>query len=442
VRIAAGHLGGALNMDLSRRETLLRFLFGAGGIGLRALATGLPATLLLNPRKAFANGTCPQPAKAQYIIFNSSGGGDPINASSPGTYADPAIVHSQALGQTNITMRGTSYVAGAPWGTLPQTVLDRMQFWHIMTNTPVHAKEPAVLELMGSSPANEMFPSLLAQTLAPCLNTLQSTPVSLGGPPISYNGQALPQIPPAALKNTLGSPTGPLTKLQTIRDQTMNQLYTFYKSGATPAQQQYIDSMVTSQTQLRGISQSLMSALSSINTNTPDTQMLAAVTLIQMNVSPVMTVQIPFGGDNHSDANLATETAQTQSGVATIAGLMSQLQTAGLQDKVTFLSLNVFGRTLLINGNTSASNGRNHNDKHQVSLAIGKPFLGGVIGGVTRVGGDYGCTGIQSTTGASSMSGDITQLDTLGAFAQTMLAGVGGDPTLIKTGKVVTSALG
>ena len=37
--------------------------------------------------------SCAQ-SKAQYIIFSTSGNGDPINASVPGTYDDPAIVHS------------------------------------------------------------------------------------------------------------------------------------------------------------------------------------------------------------------------------------------------------------------------------------------------------------------------------------------------------------
>jgi hypothetical protein len=428
-------------MELSRRQALQRFLFGAGGIGLRALATGLPASLLLNPRKAFASGTCAVPSKAQYIIFSTSGGGDPINASSPGTYSDTNIIHSPTLGTATISMRGTSFTAGAPWGSLPQSVLDRMQFWHIMTDTPVHAKEPYVLELMGASPMNEMFPSLLSAVLAPCLNTLQSRPVTLGGQPLSFQGQALPVIPPAALKNTLGSPTGPLTRLQPLRDQTMNALYTFYKNGATPAQRTYVDQMVTSQAQIRGISQNLLSALSAINDNSADSQALAAVTLIQMNVAPVMSISIPFGGDNHSDSSLRNETAQTISGVGTIRSLMAQLQTAGLQDKVSFVSLNVFGRTLKINGNGPATDGRNHNPNLQTSITIGKPFLGGVIGGVAPVGNDYGCTAIDSTTGAGSTTGDIAPLDTLGAFAQTVLSAVGGDPSVIGQGKVVTSVL-
>jgi len=65
-----------------------------------------------------------------------------------------------------------------------------------------------------------------------------------------------------------------------------------------------------------------------------------------MNVSPVIAVHIPFGGDNHADPGLKLETAETLSGVAVLADLMQRLESAELQDKVSFVSLNVFGRTL------------------------------------------------------------------------------------------------
>ena len=39
---------------ITRREGLLAGLFGAGTIGLRALATGLPTWYLLNPSRATA----------------------------------------------------------------------------------------------------------------------------------------------------------------------------------------------------------------------------------------------------------------------------------------------------------------------------------------------------------------------------------------------------
>ncbi len=432
---------------ISRRDALLSTLFGSGYVGLRALATGLPASLLLRPRTALAapSAMCVAPDKAQYIIFNTSGAGDPINANVPGTYEDTKIAHSAdpSMAPTSLTIQGQTHMAAAPWATLPQSVLDRTVFWHLMTNTPVHPKEPQVLQLMGATQAGEMLPSLLAKQIAPCLGTIQPQPISVGAASpseaLTYGGAALPVVPALALKATLTNPAGPLTTLQPLRDQTLNQIYDVYKTAASPAQRQYIDSLVTSQEQVRNIGQSLLSALSSIKDNSASSQVLAAITLIQMNVAPVVAIHIPFGGDNHRDIALATETAETVSGVATIASLMQQLASAGLADKVTFMSLSVFGRTL---GSTN-TDGRQHNSNHQVSITIGKPFVGGVVGAVGPVGNDYGASAIDSKTGAGSSSGDVKAADTLAAFGKTMLAAVGADPAVITstTGKVVGSAL-
>jgi hypothetical protein len=439
-------------MNLTRRNALMSTLFGAGYVGLRALATGLPASFLMNPRKALAQTaggglTCANKAQAQYIIFNTSGNGDPINASVPGTYEDPNIVHSTdpTMAPTSMSIGGQTVQAAMPWTTLPSNVLSRTVFWHLMTNTPVHPKEPEVLELMGATAAGEMLPSLLAKAIAPCLSTIQTQPLSIGATQpseaLAFSGTTLPIVPPLALKATLANAAGPLTNLQGLRDQTMNSLYSLYKNGASPAQQAYIDAMVLSQQQVRNINQSLLNALTSIKDNTAPSQVTAAVALIQMNVAPVIAIHIPFGGDNHRDPMLATETSQTVSGVATIVQLMQALQTANLQDQVTFMSLNVFGRTIG-QGNTD---GRQHNPNHQVSITIGKPFVGGIVGAVAPVGTDYGALNINSKTGVGSSSGDVVAVDTLAAYGQTMLAAVGGDPTQITspsgTSKVLSSAL-
>jgi hypothetical protein len=433
---------------ISRRNVLLSTLFGAGYVGLRALATGLPASVLLNPRRAFADGNVPCPTgKAQFVIFNTSGQGDPINASVPGTYEDPKIVHSAdpAMAPGPLAMSGQKFTAAAPWGTLPQAVLDRLCFFHTMTNTPVHPKEPDVLKLMHVAEPDEMFPSILGRNLAACLGTIQSQPISLGASSpsegLTYGGQALPIIPALALKATLTSPAGPLTDLQPLRDQTLAQIYDIYRGSATKTQRDYIDSLVTSQSQVRNIKQDLLNQLSSITDNTPASQILAAIALIQMKVTPVVAIHIPFGGDNHRDIALATETAETVSGVASIASLMTQLGAAGLADQVTFLSLNVFGRTLGP-GNTD---GRQHNPNHQVSLAIGKAFRGGVIGGVAPYGDDYGATSIDSKTGQTASGGDVSALGSLAAFGQTALVATGVDPAvaakLVPSTKVITGAL-
>jgi len=122
-------------------------------------------------------------------------------------------------------------------------------------------------------------------------------------------------------------------------------------------------------------------------------------------------------------------------------GLMAQLASAGIEDQVTFMSLDVFGRTL----GPSNTDGRNHNQNHQVSITIGKPFRGGVIGGVAPVGSDYGALPIDSKTGLGTPSGDVAAAKTLASFGQTMLAAVGVSPSVISsqisTGQIIAPAL-
>ncbi len=96
---------------MNRRQALLSTLFGTGYIGLRALATGLPASFLLDPRRALA--ASPPPVDAggsggQFVLFNTSGNGDPLNASVPGTYLDSNIVHSAdpTMAPTSLTLQG------------------------------------------------------------------------------------------------------------------------------------------------------------------------------------------------------------------------------------------------------------------------------------------------------------------------------------------------
>jgi hypothetical protein len=177
-----------------------------------------------------------------------------------------------------------------------------------------------------------------------------------------------------------------------------------------------------------------------------------------MKVAPVLTIHVPFGGDNHRDPNLATETQQTAgvtangtynaaaglTGVPGIAALMSALNAANLQDQVTFMSLNVFGRTLAVS--TGAGTGRQHNPDHHVAIAIGKGFNPGVIGGVAPgAGGEYEAVAIDSKSGQGSASGDVTPAASLASWGQTMMAAVGIDTTTITqaipSGLMISGAL-
>jgi hypothetical protein len=433
-------------MTTSRRTLLASALFGAGYVGLRALATGLPAAALLKGRRALAEpGACTDPNQAQFVVFNTSASGDPLNANVPGTYADTRIVHGTdpRMAATALTLAGTATRAARPWSTLPQAVLDRTCFWHLRTNTPIHPQEPEVLKLYGASTPAEMLPSLLSRHLAPCLGTVQTQPITLGAvnpsEGLSFEGRALPILPPLALKATLVNPQGPLADLQSLRDDTLNKLDGIYRNQATKAQRSYLDSVLTSQQQARNINQQLLDALSSITDNSVESQITAAIALIRMNVTPVVAIRIPFGGDNHNDTDLIDETEETIAGVAAIGSMMAQLAAAGLTDRVTFMSLNVFGRTL----GAGSLGGRQHNENHQVSLTIGKQFKGGVIGGVRPVGSDFGCTGIDPATGGVGSA--IPASETLASFGKTALASIGvADDVIdydIAAGQVVTGAL-
>src|SRR5215469_3888718 len=100
-----GEEKGMTTTKVSRRQGLMTALFGTGYVGLRALATGLPAWYLLNPRKATAQDLkCLITAQAnmQYLIVSTSSNGDPLNCNCPGTYEATDIIHpdqtQQAMG--------------------------------------------------------------------------------------------------------------------------------------------------------------------------------------------------------------------------------------------------------------------------------------------------------------------------------------------------------
>ena len=89
-------------MKLHRRNMLYTALFGAGGLGLKSLATGIPMSILARPLAARAQ----DGAAARILILSTSSAGDPINANVPGTYEDPAVEHSNdpLMAPTAMTM--------------------------------------------------------------------------------------------------------------------------------------------------------------------------------------------------------------------------------------------------------------------------------------------------------------------------------------------------
>jgi len=425
----------------TRRDMLLASMLGT-------LATGLPAWFLMNPRRASAQDlACAIEAQEnlQYLICCVNMNGDPISNNCPGTYGDVSEDAAQAVHPTDASMAETSltwgdktYSAAAPWGKLSDAVRARTAFIHHVTLANNHGDQPKVLRLMGATKNSEMLLSAYAKELGPCFGTVQTEPVSVGAGGnaselISFSGRTLPSVSPTQLRQLLTGSAGggfpgqggnPLVALRELRDSHLDQLHALAKQDGSKVQIAFLDALARSREQTRLLAEQLADTLSAIQGDGVPDQARAAAALIAANVSPVITVRLAFGGDNHSDNNLAAEVAQhtaDDNGCAGIQAIMDELATASLTDKVTFMTLNVFGRNLN-DSKASARSGRDHYGNHSVAVLIGKNVSPGVYGGVRPVGSQLGASAIVSSTGASVASdadGDIPRLETHVAMART-----------------------
>jgi hypothetical protein len=191
--------------------------------------------------------------------------------------------------------------------------------------------------------------------------------------------------------------------------------------------------------QVRELAESLSTTLSAITDNKVASQALAAAALISAKVTPVVTLHIPFGGDNHTDPDLYDEWSDhtdqdgSKRGVPGIQAVMDALAALQLSDAVTFATMNVFGRDLSGTPKVDARAGRDHFGNHAAMVMIGKNVNAGVSGGCTLIDqGVYGASDIDSGSGASVASGgDIPRADTHVAAAKTLGVALGIDAALL-----------
>ena len=326
-------------------------------------------------------------------------------------------------------------------------MLDRTSFFHHATLTNNHANLPKVLRLMGATAKQEMLPSIFAKYLAPCLGTVQVDPVSAGaGDILTIDGRGLPNVAPTGLRDLLTRPNTPLhAAAGAARRRPRRDPRAAQGAGHRGPAAATSTAWRMSRQQARSLGTDLLDMLAAIRSDGADGQVMAAVALIKMNVAPVITIRIPFGGDNHTDADLLrSEVPQHEAGIAADRPAAGEpLQAAGLQDRVTFAAYNVFGRTLKKHGIA----GRDHWGSHHATVHDRQATSGpGVVGGLEPKANDYYATAIDSKTGAKAPGGgDIPFAETLAAMGKTLGAAVGvraGDTRPhISGGKVVTGAI-
>jgi uncharacterized protein DUF1501 len=408
---------------------------------------------------------------------------DPLNCNVPGTYEAADIIHPQqtTVETVQIQLGGKSYGAALPWaentvqsptdvamgvatpatGQLAPGVLARTAFFHHRTGTTVHGDQSKVMKLLGNMAGGEMVISAYAKHLSTCFGTVQAAPIAVGARGnsselISFSGRTMPSITPTQLKQLLtGTRNDPLVSLRTIRDQSLNQLLDMAKRDASTVQMQFLDRLATSRTQVRSLADQLSTTLNAITQDNVQGQALAAAALFAANVTPVVTMRIAFGGDNHTDTNLQAEADQHVTGVQGIQQVLTALaglkDAAGvsLSDRVTFATMNVFGRNLNGIAKVTSRTGRDHYGNHSVMVMIGKNVKPGVYGGVVAAtNGTYSAGDIDSATGGLVSGGDIPAAKTHAAAVRTLGAALGipdsvagGDYLAGAGGKVVTAAV-
>jgi hypothetical protein len=405
-------------------------LFGSSALALRAAVTGLPASFLLDPlRVAEAEPTAVDAAKAQFLVIALSDAGEPINCNGPGSYAAPDTMHhplDPALQAAPLQLGPHTETAAQCWSTLPEWARNRAAFVQHATFAGQHGTIGSVLRLMGRVRNSEMVPSLLASHLGPVLKTLQNTPISVDGTAtpvgIVANGVAVPSTSPSAWRELIGQYVALPEAMQKIRDTTTDRLYALLRKRGTRAQLRYLDALAKSSSDAKTLGQQVGSLLSAITDDENKGQLLAAAAVVKMNLAPVVCLRLNFGADNHADPDLKAEAARHIDALKALTQFFESLKSNGLEDKVTFASMGVFGR----NFGVSDRHGRDHWGPHSTSIIIGKNVKPGLYGGLVARGGDFYATGFDSSTGAGVVDGgDVKFEDTLVAAGRTLGASVG-----------------
>ena len=413
---------------ISRRALLGRI--AASGLTMTAFATGLPATFIRSRRAIAQNASLPD-----RLILLLSDRGDPLNANAPGSYV-PGVVNNPLPAMAPLTVRlGDQQVQGArPWADLPEDLRARLSFFHMSTGTVAHNQIGDALQLLGAVKGDEttgvrqeQLPSAICQEAAPLLSTILADPLALGPDRLTSRGLPLENVAPLDLRNLFSAPSESLARLASLRDTALDRMYTDLRRDGTPAQLAFLDQYARGRSEARALGEQLAELLGEVSENAftdearSRNQLIAAVALLQLNVTPVVTVYVPFGNDNHDDLGLTDEAADYQTGVALIGELWGRLGAASLRERTTVASLFVFGRTMQLN----ASGGRDHNGAHHVSVMFGPRIRPGVVGGLTGYGdGVYGATGVDPATGAVALNGAIPPSATLTAWGRTLMKAI------------------
>lgn len=421
------------------------FLRSGLGLAVTAMATGLAPRWVREKIVPEASGA----ATPTILILATSGEGDPLNACTPGSFV-PGTVRptgdAMELAPADVDLGGKIVKGAAAWAALPAALRSRLAFIHHRTFAVAHSDYDRVMRLQGEvktaqGNGEEMLPTAVAQELFGTLGTLQPETICLGPERMTIGGNPVAPLKPSAIKALFSGAPSVLDDLRSLRDKKVDEMYAALKSNGTRAQRAFFDTYVVSRDRARQLGTELATLLAElpadpeVNDGAKD-QIVTAVALAKLRLTPVVTIHIPFGGDNHKDPNFTTEAEETIAGIGHISELWARLETQGLSDKVTFAMYNMFGRTL------DSQNGRSHNPDHNVMVLFGPGVRGGVGGGLDA---ELRAGDIDPATGNVNPGAAIAANDSCAAAGATLMAALGITPersvTRLPRGKTISALL-
>ncbi len=398
------------------------FMKSGAALAVVGLATGIPPRWL---RVGFPPARAAETRIPTPLVLSISQRGDPVNANAPGSFLD-SVTHPDDpdFAPAEITLGQQTTTGAAVWGTLPAALRSRLAFVHHRTNAVAHSEFDRVMGLSGtmdrrSGAGKETLGSAIAQELAEPLGALQDQPILLGNEVISFDGEPLAAVEPSAVVSLFANQASVFDELRVLREQALDQVYGDLVRNGTKAQRAFLDEIATSRERARDLGESLGALLEDFAVGSDDDgprdQIAVAVALAALRVTPVITINVPFGGDNHVDGEFASEIAETEAGVAHLADLWSRAEALAIEDDLSFGLLNVFGRRLY------QTDGRDHHSRHNVMLMAGPNVTGGVVGGLDD---NQDARGFDLATGAPSESG-VPAEETLPVAGATLMAAAG-----------------
>ena len=391
------------------------------------------------------------PGDESYLIYSFDKAGGPINNNCPATYFNNGnIVHpdkyknpsSFKLGKVNVK-------AASPWAYLDQEIRDHLHFIHHQTRASAHNEAANVLSsgnkiVSPSGFGSEMLPSAIGQMSS--LNVISDFPIAMGGDwNITSGGTPVSKQSPRVIADKFSPLSEQEVRLQEFRDNAIDEIYKDVCKNGNIHQKAFCDQYLINWDQARKLADNLKELLSQIefdDSNKPNLAMAAA--LIAANATRVIAIEIPFGGDNHNDDKLSEEEEGLVTGTDELSFLWNKMKAFGVHDRTTVALQAVFGRTLGPKGNNS---GRDHHGKSAVTVLLGAKIKPGVSGGIKLTGGQSGgnATGIKSSNGASTDSGDIKAVDTLASACKTVARACGISASAInktiRSGKIIESVI-